>query len=352
MVAGWGPITLELHGIATPPAVAVLTACGTWEDPQVGGYETNVVDGLYEYVNDLACYRVPIPYPASFGPVGGPLTAASYQQSITDGIAWVDAWLGANPTQPFVLGGYSQGAELVSRIAMELISGSLTAHAPRWLGGYTFGNPCRAVGATAPGVTAAPGGGISSTRLPATMPVPWADYVHSPANGDAGLDMYASVPDNQVGTDMTLVYTTATNLQFNNLAALSTDVVNALVAGAKDLFPPPTKAQAGNANAWINLLGTLGEAIAGPAASNAPGALTQLLPDIENVLSTTQWNAEPIGLQAAWDACMAGLAFLTAPGGPTAPHVSYLGNIQGYSNLVAHAVGFLADIATSPASVA
>lgn len=83
------------------------------------------------------------------------------------------------------------------------------------------------VDAYAPG-TADPGGrGISSTRIVDT-PSNWSDYVHSPANGDAALDMYGSVPNGAVGDIMTDVYDTATALQFNDMGALTRAMVRDL----------------------------------------------------------------------------------------------------------------------------
>ena len=319
MPAGWGPIACAFDGIPTPPMHAVLTGCGTWQRPGQG-YASNTVSGLYQYVDDMLCYEVPIQFSASFGPVDGPIGAKSYQQSINDGIAWTTNWLADNPTQTFALGGYSQGGELVSRIYLALCFGSLQQYLPNFIGGYTFGNPSRGVGFHAPTIADPGGRGISSvimTELPTVDGrVVWADYVHSPANGDAGLDMYASVPDNQTGVDMTLVYSTATNLQFNNLPALTSDLVDTFLGGINDLgLPVPKSAPSCDPVGWLNALN-----------DERPASLGA-------------------GLAAAFDAAVEGVKFLAAAGGPTAPHISYLGEIAGYSNLVADAVGFLKQIA-------
>lgn len=226
----------------------------------------------------------------------------------------------------------STSGDLETRVAIDIMDGPLAQYAPNFVGGYTFGNPCRGAGFYAPGIADPGGHGISSlnmTELPMRDgQVVWADYVHSPANGDAGLDMYASVPNGQVGQDMTDVYTVATGLQFNDLGALTTDIVNALVMAVKDL----------------GLIPAFTGGIAGLAAAGL-GALEGLL---IGLISGPQANAT--GTQAAVEAALQGIDFLAAPGGPTAPHISYVGEIGGYSNLVANAVGFLHNIATLTAA--
>ncbi|OBG33459.1 hypothetical protein A5672_01485 [Mycobacterium alsense] len=129
------------------------------------------------------------------------------------------------------------------------------------------------------------------------------------------------MPTNQAGQDMTDAYTSATNLQFNDLGALSQDIVNTLVDAVQDLSGVP------------QVVGGLTGLMGNPA---------ELITLLQGALTGSQ----PIGVQAAIQAAIAGLQFLAAPGGPTAPHISYLGEIAGYSNLVADAVGWLNHIAT------
>jgi hypothetical protein len=303
---------------------AVLTVGGTWSQPGTQ-YPSFVVSGLNEFVDDGLCYEVPVPYPAAFGPIGGAPTSPSYQQSVSAAEAWIANWITSHPLQTFVPIGYSQGGEVVSRIAMRLMAGDLNAYLPNLVGGITFGNPCRPQGAHAPTIADPGGRGISPTlmtQLPTINGrVIWADYVHSPANGDAGRDMYASVPTGQVGQDMVDVYNAVTNLQFNNFPALTQMIVNTLTAAVHDLGLTSGTA-AGLLKLPIDALIGLGmDLLAGPQTDATPGA------------------------SAAVQAMIEGLKFLAAPGGPTAPHISYIGELGGYSNLVAHAVGFLADIA-------
>lgn len=324
---GWQAVSNKLDGLATVKH-AVLTFSGTWAPPGVG-YSSDTVNGLNLYVNEDLCFEVPVIAPWTFGPLGGGLTQPSYQQSVQDAIAWASNWITSNPLQTFALGGYSQGAEASSQVLMALMDGSLPG-IDRFIGGYTFGNPCRMPGAHAPGI-ADPGGHGIATKLMPSLPmidgrVVWADYVHSPANGDPALDMYASVPNGIVGQDMSDVYAIATALQFNNLGALTSSMTTALTKIAYD--SGLTDAFDGGLPALLEMgvdfiIGMIEDAIAGGPTAN------------------------PTPAQADGEAAVEGLRFLAAPGGPTGPHISYLGEIGGYSNLVQDAVGFLHDLAVA-----
>jgi hypothetical protein len=284
-------LTALLTGQLQPQPVkhVVITFNGTWGAGLVQ-YPSDVVNGLDQFVNPNLCVEVPCPYPATFGFIGGSTTDPSYQQSVGDAVDWFTGWAAANPTQTFALVGYSQGAEAASRVYMEKIKG--TPLEDRFIGGITFGNPCRGKGCVAPGVADPGGHGISQTLM-TELPtkngqVVWADYVHSPANGDPGTDMYAcALPPGD--TVMGTVYGMATNAQLND-----------------------------------------GIEFAQQMATGLQAVVTEAL-------------ADPIG---ALSAAQQGIAFVAAPGGPTGPHISYIGEIGGYSNLVANAVGFLNTIAT------
>jgi hypothetical protein len=330
---GWKAVADKLDGLATVRH-AVLTVNGTWGVGAIQ-YPSDVVNGLAQYINPDLCYEVPIRYPGSFGPIGGGASAPSYQQSVQDGYDLIVQWLEANPVQTFALIGYSQGAEVTSRVAIDMMGGPLEKYASRWIGGITFGNPCRGYGFIAPGVADPGGRGISSINMTERPTIGgeivWADYVHSPNNGDAGLDMYASVPMGGTGTIMTDVYTTATQLQLNNFGAFLEAMVKDLLKIVED-----SGVLRGLAGGLPGLLGM------------GVQALIALLVGL-----VTGPKANATGISADVQAALAGLAFLAAPGGSTAPHISYLGEIGGYSNLVAKAVGFLAQLATlTPAQTA
>lgn len=327
----WGSLLSYKQGVSLVRH-AVITVDGTW-GAGPNQYPSNVVGGLSLFVDPDLCYEVNVPYPAAFGPIGGDPMSPSYLQSVLDGVAWIAAWIIAHPFQTFALIGYSQGAEVTSRIMLALmglldIGVDLTPYLKNCIGGITFGNPCRMAGAHAPGIADPGGRGISSVNMTALPTVAgqivWADYVHSQANGDAGLDMYASVPLGQVGNDMTVMYSAATGLQLNNFGALTSDLVDALIqiVSQTGLLP----ALAGGLGGVLNLgvmaiIGLLQGLISGPSATAT-------------------------GTQAAVEAAVCGMEFMAAPGGATAPHISYLGEIPGYSNLVAPATGFLQNIAT------
>lgn len=331
---GWKAVADKLDGIETVRH-AVLTANGTWGVGQIQ-YPSDVVNGLAQYINPDLCYEVQVVYPGSFGPLGGDISAPSYQQSVQDGVDWIIAWLQANPLQTFALIGYSQGGEVVSRIAMALmgqtvagITVDLTPYAINWIGGITFGNPCRGVNFVAPGV-ANPGNyrGISSINM-TSLPtidgeIVWADYVHSPANGDIGLDMYGDVMVGEVGTIMTDVYTTATAVQLDSFSTFLEAMVTDIMQLVED-----SGIIKGFAGGIVGLLGM---------------GVTALEAFLVGLITGPQSSAT--GVSADVQAALAGLAFLNGPGGSTAPHISYLGEIAGYSNLVSKAVGFLYQIAT------
>ena len=321
---GWEAIADKLDGLATVRH-AVLTVNGTWGAGLVQ-YPSDVVNGLAQWINPDLCYGVPIPYPGSFGPIGGAAGAPSYQQSVQDGYDLIVQWLETHPVQTFAMIGYSQGAEVISRVAMDMMGGPLSAYASRWIGGITFGNPCRGTGFIAPGVADPGGRGISSinmTQLPTIGgEIVWFDYVHSPANGDAGLDMYASVPVGQVGRIMTDVYTTATAMQLNDFGAFLWAMVTDFLKIVRDSGVLP---------------GIMGGHLLGMGVE-------ALIAFLVGLVTGPRGNAT--GISADVQAALAGLKFLSAPGGSTAPHISYLGEIPGYKNLVSQAVGALYQIAT------
>jgi hypothetical protein len=329
----WGAVQADLFGVSFVQH-AIVTFNGTWGAGLVQ-YPGNVVNGLAEYVNADLCYEVPCPYPASFGPIGGNTSAPSYQQSIQIAYDWFVAWQAVNPNQTFGLIGYSQGAEAASRILIDLMNGTIPG-IENFIGGLTYGNPCRPAGKVAPGIVN-PGAqwrGIASVQIPQyptiNGQVVWADFVHSKANGDAGNDMYTMVPNTQVGTIMTDVYITATQAQLNSFGSFLGSMVTDLEKLVED----------------SGLLSGLKGGLASLVEMGA-GAGIAFLTDL---IGGVDINAT--GAKADVAAAVLGLNFLTAKGGSTGPHISYLGEIPGYSNLVANGVNFLGNICTlTPARV-
>jgi hypothetical protein len=286
----WGDVLAHQQGTKLIRH-AVLTYNGTWGAGLVQ-YPGDVVNGIAEYVSDDLLFEIPCPYPASFGFIGGATDAPSYDQSVQDALNWTAVWLAASGAQSFFVVGYSQGAEAAARVAMELESGLLSNYKDRFMGGVTFGNPARGSGFHAATIADPGGHGIATNRM-TSLPtrggqVVWADYVHSRNNGDQSDDMYACVPDGKVGDDMSAIYQIATEAQLNDAVEFAKQFAGGVVTCLGDILGAPIDA-----------------------------------------------------IEAAWR----GLEFVAAPGGPTAPHISYLGEIAGYSNLVAHAVGFVAALA-------
>jgi hypothetical protein len=344
---GWKDVADKLDGLASVKH-AVLTYQGSWSAPGTG-YASQVI-GALQNVNPDLCYEVPSDEPSTFGILSAPnITAPSYAQSGVIAYNWTKAWLQQNPFQTFALAGYSQGGEDAAMCAMALMpGGDLEEFADRFIGGYTFGNPRRGLGFHAPTI-ADPGkyhgiSPINMTALPYAVngsvvwsptPIPgavqlWADYVHSPANGDAGLDMYAAVPVGQVGVDMTDVYNIATQQQLNDPIAFATSMSTDLVTVVKDSGVLPSLS--GGLGGLLTLGGT---------------ALIEFLIGLldKNLDVTTA-----TGPNAAVLAAVQGLNFVSAPGGPTMPHTSYYGESPGYSDMVDQAVGFLGQIcALTPA---
>lgn len=325
---GWKFVADKLDGLASVKH-AVLTVGGTWEVAPGTQYPSNVVAGVNMFVNEDLVYEVPVPYPASFGPIGGPINSDSYAQSVAVAVTWIQAWIIANPLQTFALAGYSQGGEVVARVVMWLQGAGGAPFLTNFIGGYTFGNPCRGAGFHAPTIADPGGHGISPdlmTELPTINgQVVWADYVHSKANGDAADDMYACVPNGQIGVVMGDVYTLATQAQVNDFASFIQSMVTDLMKTISDSGILP--AFAGGLTGLLTLGVT---------------ALIQFLVGLIGGAS----DANATGVTADVDAAVLGLDFLAAPGGPTAPHISYNGELGGYSNLVGDAIGFLANIAT------
>lgn len=299
---------------------ACLTVGGTWEiapGTQYPSFVAQAVDQVFE---------VPVPYPASFGLLGGPITSPSYEQSVQIAVAWIIAWIQANPYQMFILGGYSQGAEVTSRVYIWLLTAG-TQYLPNLVGGYTFGNPCRKGGAHAPTMADPGGHGISTTLMPGLPTINgntvWADYCHSVANGDAADDMYTVVPDGEIGVIMGDVYTTAIEVQMNNPQSFFQDMVTDLIK-------------------IVNDTGII------PAAEGGLAAIVELgvgaLIEFFETLITGKVDDSATGADAAVEAAVLGLKFLAAPGGPTAPHISYNGEIAGYVDVVPDAINFVNNL--------
>lgn len=284
-MSNWAAVESKLDGRQWVPHT-VLTFAGTWAPPGVG-YPSDVVNGLTLVVDDGLVVEVPVPAPWSFGPVGGPLDAPSYEQSVQIGYRWACNWIRGHPNNTFALGGYSQGGEAASRVLAELMTGSLTDYRHNLIGGYTFGNPWRLAGHTGPGLADPGGHGIATTNLtPNQVPDTWVDVANKG-------DLYTATPDGLAGQYVTDFYSLAVKAQLGNFGQF---VADEIAAGQK-------------------LLGDVEQLVANPLGDGMAA------------------------LQAGW----AALAFFASG---TAPHISYhLTEITPGRTGVQYAVDWLANIA-------
>lgn len=197
---------------------AVLTFAGTWAAPGTG-YPSWVVAGAIDAL-EAPVFEVPVEAPWSFGFIGSPdAKAPSYEQSVQMAVEWAIVWVLACPLQTFAMVGYSQGAEAMSRVLMEIITpgGRLYHLRHNFIGGATFGNPMREEGHSGPGLLYSDGRGIAHARVEST-PVTVVDIVNEG-------DMYGQVPagpkalDKQAGDNITACYMAAIQLGLDINAA-------------------------------------------------------------------------------------------------------------------------------------
>jgi Domain of unknown function (DUF1906)/Cutinase len=205
------------------PRHTLYTVSGSFVN-EVTGYPADVGARI-----DKSLYRwQPVKYPATFG-------NPSYTNSVKAGVEELIRMIKARPGT-FALCGYSQGAEVVSRVFTEMqkADGALQDRMQDFIGAAVFGNPMRQRGRTFPGNPNPNAPGTSSRgiaeRTLSDTPDTWAEYVN------AG-DLYADVPDGEVGRDITAVYKVAIEFEYSNPADPANPVlnlVNVLKAGTGD----------------------------------------------------------------------------------------------------------------------
>lgn len=189
----WADLEAKCDGVTPPPVITVLTAAGTWAPWDVG-YPADTARGL-----DTERFRwQPIGYPASGFLTPDPNT--SYNESVaagvTEGLRLLDSVTGE-----YDLVGYSQGAEVVIRIAAAMLD-----RPPRRI--VTFGSPCRPPGRTKVGNNPA-GSGISRFYTPPELQSRTWDIVR-----DKG-EMYGCAPDDTYLPEFYTLFTQAeTSLPF------------------------------------------------------------------------------------------------------------------------------------------
>lgn len=156
----------------------LLTAAGTGADMWTG-YPADVARAVED-----VWYFQPINYRAAVFPMG-----PSVDEGVNEGVRLILEEI--PPGTPIALCGYSQGAMVVSRILDEFRSGRLRHRVLDLVAGVTFGNPDRELDDRG-------GRGISNRRIKGT-PWWWVDLFDV-------MDIYANVPNNDVGEDMTAIF--------------------------------------------------------------------------------------------------------------------------------------------------
>jgi hypothetical protein len=178
---------------------------------------------------------VTISYPAMAFPM-----SASISAGITNTINAIKALA---PGTPFAIGGYSQGAAVMSGVYNEIRSGSLTSRQSSFLGGVTFGNPRRQVnyrgsrGGTwsgawdVPNSTSGGHGSFPTTgnyaRLTNCDPLKWLDFT-------APDDIFSSVGDSPNGAGWTAGNSAFLSLNLAEVAGYFTSgMVETIAAGVQ-----------------------------------------------------------------------------------------------------------------------
>jgi len=217
--------------------------------------------------------RQGVSYPGSFGPVAGPIDAQSYADSVEIGVDEHVRLINDIPG-PFFTAGYSQGAEVVRRVQLELINGRLTHRRSDCRAIITFGDPMRQkTDVTLGGGT---GWGISKIIIPPND-IPVRTYA-LPG------DMYATCPDGVSGDLMHACYAALTELEI----PLNSDLFSSIFSNAglfhmvMSLLSNPVKYAPGVVDALIRL--------AQFAATGAHGGYGPYVGDAVNFINGLDWG--------------------------------------------------------------
>lgn len=151
-------------------------------------------------------------WPASMGglPPGAPGTP-SMNKAVGIGVEAGSRLIEANPNRTFIIGGYSAGAIVASKLRESLEPGGrLAAYKKNYVCGFTLGNPSRAFGHTYFMGAIPNGQGISDYHMPAsTLGWDWCDLAHPD-------DMYTNVPLGDTYDIMAEVYKYITDLSMDD----------------------------------------------------------------------------------------------------------------------------------------
>ncbi|ASR85630.1 lysin B [Mycobacterium phage Amgine] len=161
----------------------LLTAQGTGVDMWTG-YPAD----LARRMEDLYYFQPIGKYPAKVWPMG-----PSVNIGVDEGVSLVlqaEARPSREVPDGYALCGYSQGAWLVSLLLQEFRTGRLKHLAHKLMAGATFGNPMREFDGKGRGI---------ADKLIVGTPSFWVDEFDP-------MDIYANVPNNAVGADMTAIF--------------------------------------------------------------------------------------------------------------------------------------------------
>lgn len=206
----WFPGTWEVDWALNngeKPSTKQFTGLGLWLTDE--RFPDRIPLNIYEL--HMLC---PPDYDASFGPIPSSgssifsaLKANSYEESVAEGLKSAIAQISKIPLgEPIVIGGYSQGAELASRVVDHFANGLLSQHLSDLKAVYTFGNPSRSQDRTFPNGNVLPWKGISNFYVDCPPGVLWRDYAFYD-------DMYANANPDSYLFDF---YNALTDLQFHN----------------------------------------------------------------------------------------------------------------------------------------
>jgi hypothetical protein len=191
----------------------LYTVSGNWTKPDIGftaDVARGVDQGLFSW------------HPVDCAAVISAQQAPTYAEAVQHGVDELTQRI-KSQGGTFALCGYSQGAEVVSRVLVELQSGALTARMADFIGAAVFGNPMRQLGRLFPGDTDPGGRGIAAITL-TDSPDTWAEYVNPG-------DLYAAVEDTDAGACLTEMYQAAMKLGIADTTVPANPLLGAVAGG-------------------------------------------------------------------------------------------------------------------------
>ncbi|AMS02252.1 lysin B [Mycobacterium phage Phrann] len=201
----------------------------------------------------------------------------------------------------FVLGGYSAGAIVASRLRAMLEPGQpLAEYRENYVCGFALGNPSRPFGHTYYLGAIPNGRGISDFQLPRSCCTwDWCELVHPD-------DMYANVPLGDAGDIMTAIYQAVVDVELSDPLGTLRAIIRAI---------PTVLAEAGVS---VPLL-----AHAGLSAGNPAETAALMLPVLTSTLAGLIGGAASGPLTGPAAAVQAAIIAIRFAASGTAPHINY-----------------------------